>query len=299
MNMEAMSILNPSEESMMEKKFEAFADNAFSESTPARQLAFNNSTSSDYKVYDSNLKDGDIFNKLGIQMFEGNESENNSSIHQTPTQVAQTQNIYQHEEKEIKPERNAYTEIETASETKQQIASSGVKISKPGDDIVINNNKIESKDSMWKPAPVMRQDPVIVNNVSGPSNYKSMNLSFNENTLPKPTLGMPSNVGLTANQTFVSNLQGVGRTQNNNEDLIETLTPQPMSHPGGYQPHYQSISQVNEKMQSVPEFKTVKENMSSNIIDSFPPTSPAQTKTTSTAGTAIREGRMYQMYKIR
>ena len=73
-----------------------------------------------------------------------------------------------------------------------------------------------------------------------------------------------------------------------NKDLIESLAPQPYNHPGSFQPHYQSITQVNKKIEGVPEFKAVKENMSTNIMESIPTTIVAQKQTVSTGGKTIR-----------
>ena len=294
MNMEAMTILNPSEQSNMEQKFESMAEGVLSQSTPVRQLAFNSSNTSDYKVYDSNLKEGDLFNKFGIQMSEANESEksdNEASIHHTPNEKLRANPENEIDEKEIKPERNAYTELETASMSKLPVYSSGVKIHKPGDDIIINNTKIESKDSQWKPAPVMQQDPIIVNNVKNSNfGYNSNSLSFNEkSSLPKSTLGMNNGGDLNCSNSFMAKMGNITREQNNNDDLIETLTPKPHMHPGASQPHYQSISNINEKMHVVPEFKAVKENISSNVIDSIPSTvGVAKIQTNSTGGKTIR-----------
>ena len=225
MNMEAASILNNSEEYIGEKNFQTMAEGVFSESTPARQLAFNNSTSSDDRVYDSNLKEKELFTKFGINISEANESEkseNEGSIHQTPTNRNMDNIGIDVDEKELKAERKVYTELETASMSKVQKFSSGVKISKPGNDIIINNTKIESKDNQWKPAPVMQQDPIIVNNVKAHNTgYKSVNLSYNEkSSLPKPILGMYSNQEKAAGASFADNLKEVVQPQNNNNGIL-------------------------------------------------------------------------------
>lgn len=280
MNMEAMTILNPNEQTNIEKKFESLADGIFSESTPIRQLAFNHSNATEYKTYDSNIKEEEIFKRFGMQMSDVNESErsvNNSSIHHTPNERHRTAEDVYSVEKDIKPERNAYTELETASMSKYNVPSSAVKIHRPGDDIVISNTKIESKDNAWKPAPVMSTEPMIINNVkSGNMGYKANNLSFNHgSTIPKHTLGMPNMntsigsgmSGMSASSNLLSSIQNISRPKNNNLDLIENFTPQPHPHPGGNEPNYQSISYMNERPQ------VVKENVSSNIIDSIPSSS--------------------------
>jgi hypothetical protein len=287
MNMEAMTILNPSDQSNIERKFESLAEGAFSESTPIRQLAFNNSSGSEYKPYDSNIKEDEIFKKFGMQMSDANESEREEpSVHHTPSDKQRTHQDRYTEEKEIKPERHAYTELETASMSKMPISSSAVKINKLGNDIVIHNTKIESKDSQWKPAPAMHQDPIITNNVSQSFGYRS-NLSFSENSnVPKPTLGISENPLL---QSF-QQMNKAHTSYNNNLDLIESLAYQPQMHPGISEVNYQSISNINQRMQVVPEFKP-SENTSSNIMESLPSSgfpSVMQKNTSSVGGKTIR-----------
>lgn len=301
MNMEAMSILNPSEQSNIEKKFESLAEGVFSDSTPIRHLAFNNSNPSEYKVYDSGVKEEEIFQKFNMHMSEVNEysqqNESDTSIHHTPVNYRTEAEQYS-DEKEIKIGRGGYTELETASMSKQ-LAVSAVKISKPGDDIVISNTKIESKDSMWKPAPVMHTNPVIVNNVQSASfGYKQNSSSLNPHIgVPKHTLGTSNSIsqemGYSANNSsFLASFNQISRPKNNNLDLIETLTPQPHAHPGVGQANYQTVSNINERTQVVPEFKgAVKENMSSNILDSLPSSnfpSVMNKSVTSTGGKTIR-----------
>jgi hypothetical protein len=285
MNMEAMTILNPNDMSSMERKFESLAENVFSESTPIRQLAFNNSNSSDYRVYDSNLKDEEIYKKFGMQPSESADSDHSvieDSVHHTPNERQRTQENEFSEEKEIKPFRNAYTELETASVSKPYIQSSGVKISRPGDDIIINNTKIESKDNAWKPAPMMNTQPTIVNNIHHFDSFEhrpQTGTSLNPNNMvPKHTLGM-------INASMSMNYQALQRGKNNNLDLLETLTPQPHPHPGNGIGNFTQIS--NEKVQ------VVKENVSSNVLDRLPGTSlptVMQKSTTSQGGKTIRVG---------
>lgn len=258
MNMEAMTILNPSDQSNFERKFESLAEGVFSDSTPIRQPAFTTSNNSEYRIYDSNIKEEDIFKKFGMQMSDANESERSvdeRSVHHTPSDRQRTHQDRYSDEKEIKPERHNYTELDTASMSKMPVSSSAVKINKPGNDIVIHNTKIESKDSQWKPAPIMHQDPIIVNNVNQSFGSRS-NLSFNEHSrVPKPTLGLNDNALL---QSF----NQINRIQNNNHDLSEIMAPQPHMHPGISEPTYHSISNFKPS-----------ENMSSNIMDSLPSSS--------------------------
>jgi len=295
MNMEAMTILNPNEHSDMERKFETLAENVFSESTPIRQLAFNNSSSTEYKVYDSNVKDEDIYKKFGMHVSDAHDSDKSSveeSIHHTPQDRNRTQQHEYTEEKDMKHHLNGYTELETASMSKNNFASSAVKISRPGDDIVINNSKIESKDSLWKPAPMMSNEPMIVNNVHASSSfgYKSNNSSLNPSgAIPKHTLGLSnyqnsgSNSSMThmnSNPNYAGNYQQISRSKNNNLDLIESLSPHPYPHPGKTEPSYQQIGRPAENIQ------VVKENVSSNVMESLHSSGlpSVMNKTTTSAG---------------
>lgn len=262
MNMEAMTILNPNDQSDMEKKFESLAEGVFSESTPIRQLAFNGSNNGDYQAYDSNVKEEEVFKRFGINMSDAHESEKsipNSSVQNTPSQQHRTENHQYTNEKEIKVERNAYTELDTASMSKPYNKSSAVKINRTGDDIVINNSKIESKDNAWKPAPVMNHEPQIINNVSNSASfgYKNNSISYNNSIpMPKHTLGVTnymnqnnnsglnnSSFGVGSNTSFMNSFQQISRPQNNNLDLEESMAPQPQPFPDNRENGYQHYKQ--------------------------------------------------------
>lgn len=281
MNMEAMTILNPSEGNDMERKLESLAEGVFSESTPIRQLAFNNG--SEYQAYDSNVKADEIFKKFGMQMSDTNSERDveaeKSSIHDTPQDRHRTEENHYSAEKEIKVERNAFTELETATMTRQQAYSSAVKIHKPGDDIVINNTKIESKDNAWKPAPQMTTEPTIINNAQNPASfgYRSNSMSFNPATsVPKHTLGMQN----------ISGAEMFSNFSKPNKDLIESL-----GHNTSAEISYQPLG-MSKTSQVVPEFRgVVKENMPSNVLDSMPSSNlptVMNKSTTSVGGKTIR-----------
>lgn len=280
MNMEAMTILNPSEQSNIERKFDALADGIFSDSTPVRQLPFNNITDSNYRAYDSSLKGDEIFKRFGMNLSENTDSDNdakNYSIHETPPAMIRNdaQGDMSTAEKEIKVERNAYTDFETASMTKGYQNTSNVKIFKPGDDIIINNTKIQSKDNAWKPAPVM-SEPVIINNVSKFSNAPSKPISYSQNIpLPKHTLGS----GQADNYKFLSSYQQLSSTMN--ADLHDLSPPVPLSYP---------LASENPNSKPSQSYTVIKENINSNIIESLPKSSlPSfSTTTTSATGKTIR-----------
>ena len=303
MNMEAMSILHPSEQLNIERKFESLAEWVFSESTPVRQLAFNNSRSSEWRAYDSNLKD-EIFKKFGMQMSDANESDQSSksdSVQQTPVDKQKVEENPYPDEKDIKVERNAYTELDTASMSKQLFKNSSVKITRPGDDIVIWNSKIESKDNAWKPAPALNIEPQIVNNMNNKSLYtnKNSNFSYSQNmSVPKHTLGInpPQNQVLSneiSNSTlnYIHNFQFVPQEKSKNSDLYGVLESQSNSNlfDINSSSHFGKYDQESYDPSS--EIKTIKENMSTNIIDSIPNSnlpSILNKSTTSLGGKTIR-----------
>lgn len=68
---------------------------------------------------------------------ESDQSDKTNSIQQTPVDKQKVEDNPYPEEKEIKVERHAYTELDTASMSKQLFKNSSVKITRPGDDIVI------------------------------------------------------------------------------------------------------------------------------------------------------------------
>ena len=251
MNMEAMTILNPNEQTNIERKFDALADNVFSESTPVRQLPFHNVTDSGYRAYDSNLKEEEIFKKFGMNISENNDSDNSikdMSVHETPSNTKQEDVMIS--ENDINPIKQALAELETASMSKHLDNGSSVKISRPSEDVVISNTKIQSKDNAWKPAPVMNMQPQIVNNLqsySNSQNYSFRTPGFSQSIrVPKHTLGQE-------NTSY--NMQTNHKASVN--DSIETFAPEPQPHPSVGDSSFQY-----HKVNTLPNFHVVKENVS-------------------------------------
>lgn len=146
----------------------------------------------------------------------------------------------------------------------------------------------------------MNIEPQIVNNVSNKSLYmnKNTNLSFTQNmSVPKHTLG----ISQPQNQFFSKDVSDVNNTLNyvhnyqyapqdkKNNDLYGVLDCQSNSFDINSSSYFGRAEQDNYDPSS--EIKMIKENMSSNIIDTIPNSnlpSIINKSTTSLGGKTIR-----------